>query len=149
MGYSAPHSLNDALEAAGREAKIVAGGTDFFPSLKPGKSPQRILDVTRVREIRGLSETDGGWRIGSAVTWSEIARHPLPGEFDCLKQAALTVGSVQIQNAATIGGNICNASPAADGIPPLLALGAMVEIQSKDAMQDSTSWRFHHRRPQN
>ncbi len=134
MGYFAPRLLTDALAAvAEEEAEIVGGGTDFFPSLKPGRSPRNIIDVTGIREIRGLSKTAAGWRIGAAATWAEIADHPLPGHFDCLRQAARTVGSVQIQNAATIGGNICNASPAADGIPPLLALDAQVEIRSRRA----------------
>lgn len=131
MGYLAPVQIENALSAIGQKgAKIVAGGTDFFPALIAGKLPEHIVDVTRIKEIKGISKTTEGWRIGAATTWSDILSHPFPSQFDCLKQAAKTVGSVQIQNAATIGGNICNASPAADGVPPLLALNAKIEIQS-------------------
>ena len=131
MGYLAPIQLENALSAISqKDAKIVAGGTDFFPALIPGKKPEHIVDVTRIKEIKGISKTTEGWRIGAATTWSDILSYQFPGQFDCLKQAAKTVGSIQIQNAATIGGNICNASPAADGVPPLLALNAKIEIQS-------------------
>ena len=132
MGYFAPETLENALSAVNaRNIKIVAGGTDFFPTLRSGKQPKRVVNITRVKELRGISKTTDGWRIGAATTWAEIASfHDWPKQFDCLKQAAITVGSVQIQNTATIGGNICNASPAADGVPPLLALGATLEIQS-------------------
>lgn len=132
MGYFAPETLHDALILA-TEGKVVNGGTDFFPSLKSGKTPQRIIDVSRVREICEITETPHGWRLGAGVSWSTIIYQPLPAYFDCLKESAATVGAVQIQNVATIGGNICNASPAADGVPPLLALDAQIELQSVDS----------------
>ena len=79
----------------------------------------------------GASNTVGGAiRIGAATTWTDIVKAPLPAAFDALKQAAREVGSIQIQNRGTIGGNLCNASPAADGVPPLLALDATVELAS-------------------
>ncbi len=133
MGYFAPESLGDALTAAADGAKIVGGCTDFYPALAPGKMPTDIVDITRVREMRQIAKCVDGWRIGAAVTWAEIAAYPMPTYLRCLQQAAVTVGSVQIQNSATIGGNICNASPAADGIPPLLVLDAKLEIQSQSA----------------
>ncbi|MCY4197325.1 MAG: xanthine dehydrogenase family protein subunit M [Rhodobacteraceae bacterium] len=133
MGYFAPESLVDALTAAADGAKIVGGCTDFYPALAPGKMPTDIVDITRVREMRQIAKCGDGWRIGAAVTWAEIAAYPMPAYLSCLQQAAVTVGSVQIQNSATIGGNICNASPAADGIPPLLVLDAKLEIQSQSA----------------
>ena len=68
--------------------------------------------------------------IGARTTWTDLVRHPLPPAFDALKQAAREVGSVQIQNVASVAGNLCNASPAADGVPPLLALDAEVELRS-------------------
>ncbi len=132
VNYHAPETLDDALSVlAGGEVTIVGGGTDFFPSLIPGRSPRSLLDVTGIACLESISQSDAGWRIGAATTWSEIIDHPLPPVFDGLKAAARTVGSVQIQNAATIAGNICNASPAADGVPPLLALDATVELTSR------------------
>ena len=132
MSYLAPNVLDDALSALEScEVTIVGGGTDFFPSLVQGRAPRALLDVTGIACLDTISQSDAGWRIGAATTWSEIIDHPLPPVFDGLKAAARTVGSVQIQNAATIAGNICNASPAADGVPPLLALDAIVELTSR------------------
>ncbi|WP_226780124.1 FAD binding domain-containing protein [Oceaniglobus trochenteri] len=130
MGYSMPTHLDDALSALARhgDARIVAGGTDFFPALGEGPAPQTLIDVTRIDGLRGIAQTAEGWRIGAATSWSDILRAPLPPCFDALRAAAREVGSVQIQNSGTVAGNLCNASPAADGVPPLLALEAEVEI---------------------
>ena len=131
MDYFAPESLTEALDIlAGGDVRLVAGGTDFYPALPAGGPRQSLLDVTRVAGLRGVARTDGGWRIGAATRWSDIARADLPPAFDALKLAAREVGSSQIQTSATIGGNLCNASPAADGVPPLLVLDAGVEIAS-------------------
>ncbi len=129
--YHAPSDLNEALEIA-RDfgGTVVAGGTDVFPSAKQGHLPDNILDVTGVAGLKDIEHSSDGSRIGAAVTWSQIAKSALPPAFDALKQAALEVGSVQIQNAGTIAGNLCNASPAADGVPSLLALNAAVEVAS-------------------
>ncbi len=75
-----------------------------------------------------MARTDDAIRIGALTTWSDIVRADLPAQFDGLKAAAREVGSIQIQNVATLAGNLCNASPAADGVPALLALDAVVEI---------------------
>ena len=131
MEYHSPVSLRDALDLLGDGgAKIVAGATDFFPGLVRGAEPERLLDVTRIPEMRGISVSDAGWRIGGATTWTEVIGYPFPPAFSGLKAAAREVGSAQIQNAGTVGGNICNASSAADGVPPLLTLGALVETAS-------------------
>lgn len=131
MTYHNPTDLTLALEIAARgDGKIVAGGTDVYPTAKQGESPPYFLDVTRISGITGITQDAGSYRIGAATTWTQIAKADLPPAFDALKQAALEVGSIQIQNAGTIAGNICNASPAADGMPPLLALGAQVELAS-------------------
>ncbi len=131
MAYHNPNNLDAALELAAQEdGKIVAGGTDVYPSSKPGVGPPFYLDVTRIPTMVGIDQTAGSYRIGAATTWTEIAKAHLPLAFDALKQAALEVGSIQIQNAGTIAGNLCNASPAADGVPPLLALDAQVELSS-------------------
>ncbi|MEM7317705.1 MAG: FAD binding domain-containing protein [Pseudomonadota bacterium] len=131
MPYLAPTSLADALSRLSEDNfKIVAGCTDYFPGRTPGPTANNLLDLTRLEGLRGITATEGFWRIGAATTWSELVETPLPGLLDALKQAAVEVGSVQIQNRGTIGGNICNASPAADGVPPLLAMNAEVEIAS-------------------
>ncbi|MEM7446367.1 MAG: FAD binding domain-containing protein [Pseudomonadota bacterium] len=134
MPYLAPTKPSEAL-AFLRDAAptIIAGCTDFFPSQAPGHVADNILDVTMIEGMRGVTETENGWRIGAATTWTDIIKAPTPPAFDALKLAAREVGSVQIQNRGTVAGNLCNASPAADGVPPLLALDAQVEISSHSA----------------
>ena len=131
-----PESLTEALNliAAG-STKIVAGGTDFFPALQDNVAPGDLLDVSRIAELRTITRDNSAWRIGAAVSWSEIQKAELPACFDGLKLAGYEVGSWQIQNSGTIAGNICNASPAADGVPPLLVLNASVELSSVDGVR--------------
>ena len=126
-----PSCLEEATRLlAARDYTILSGGTDVFPALLDRPSPAAMLDLSRLDEIRGVGLGEGAIRIGGATTWSEIIAAPLPRAFDALKAAAREVGSVQIQNRGTIAGNLCNASPAADGVPPLLALDAEVELVS-------------------
>ncbi|MFK7890054.1 MAG: xanthine dehydrogenase family protein subunit M [Granulosicoccus sp.] len=122
--------LRVALEALSSDVQVLAGGTDFFPALSDRSAPPDVLDLGRVEGLRDIECTAAGWRIGAAVTWSELVNADLPVAFDALKTAGKAVGSLQIQNAGTIGGNICNASPAADGVPPLLCLDAQVQLAS-------------------
>lgn len=131
MTYLIPTELEAALISLTRhQTKIVAGSTDVYPAMKQGHTPKSLLDVTRIKELSDITVTAIGIRIGAAVSWSEIVKADLPAAFDGLKQAAKEVGSLQIQNAGTIAGNLCNASPAADGVPPLLTLDAQVELAS-------------------
>ncbi len=110
--------------------QILAGGTDFYPALGDRQPVGRVIDITLLQEIRGVSFLPDSIRIGGLTTWTEVLQTPLPPCFDALKGAAREVGSVQIQNRGTVAGNLCNASPAADGVPPLLALDAEVELVS-------------------
>jgi len=109
---------------------VLAGATDFYPARIDRPIEEDIVDISRIAELRGIEHDEDGWRLGALTTWREIAEQPLPALFDGLKAAAGEVGGMQIQNRGTIGGNLCNASPAADGIPPLLALDASVELAS-------------------
>ena len=127
--YVRPQTLDHALEAlAKRPHVILAGGTDFYPARVERTLRSDVLDITGIPELAGIREDEHGWRIGAAVTWRELQDTPLPAAFDALKLAAREIGGPQIQNAGTIAGNVCNASPAADGIPALAALDASVEI---------------------
>lgn len=127
--YLQPETLEDALAFLQDETAVIAAGcTDLFASTEARSLKGRVLDVTRIAELRGVTRTEAGWRIGAATTWSDVIKADLPPAFDMLKAAAREVGSVQIQNAGTLAGNLCNASPAADGVPPLLALDAQVEL---------------------
>ena len=126
-----PKSVDAALEMMARPgARLLAGGTDFFPALGDNPVTHPTIDISRLQDLRGIVQSGGYFRIGAAATWSEIVAQPLPHCFDALKQAAREIGSIQIQNRGTIAGNLCNASPAADSVPPLLALDAEIELVS-------------------
>ena len=129
--YAKPRTLDEALALLGEARwKILAGGTDFYPALGNRPLSENVLDINGLAGLSGISENASHLLIGARTTWTELIRHPLPPAFDALKQAAREVGSVQIQNVASIAGNLCNASPAADGVPPLLVLDAEVELRS-------------------
>jgi CO/xanthine dehydrogenase FAD-binding subunit len=144
--YLRPASLRSALSALGGAARvargrvgkpltILAGGTDIYPARAAKQAwleafPRDFLDITHVPQLKGIRRDGRALLIGAATSWSDIVAAPLPPAFDALKQAALQIGGLQIQNRGTLGGNVVNASPAADGVPPLLALDAEVEIAS-------------------
>jgi CO/xanthine dehydrogenase FAD-binding subunit len=119
------------LGALARPWTVLAGGTDFYPARVGRAIDENVLDITAIPDLRGISATPAGWRLGATTTWSVLIETPLPPLFDGLKQAAREVGGRQIQNAGTLAGNLCNASPAADGVPPLLALEAEVELAGR------------------
>jgi len=144
--YLRPESLTQALDALAADAAdpprdpldrltILAGATDFYPAAASGqawfrKPPDNILDISALSDLRGVSARGGCLRIGALTTWTGLIQSSLPPAFDALKQASRQVGGAQIQNRGTIAGNLCNASPAADGVPPLLALDAQVVLAS-------------------
>lgn len=132
-GYAQPTSLAEAVTLLGDGGwTVLAGGTDVYPALGENPLTSPVMDISRLGDLRGIAPApDGGIRIGALTTWTDIVRASLPPAFRALQQAAREVGSVQIQNRATIAGNLCNASPAADGVPPLLALDARVELASR------------------
>jgi len=129
--YAKPTSLDEALALLDEAPwRVLAGGTDFYPALGNRPIAENILDINGLAELRGIAEVGDGWLIGARTTWTDIVRHDLPPGFDALRQAACEIGSAQIQNVATVAGNLCNASPAADGVPALLVLGAEIEMRS-------------------
>lgn len=129
--YLRPTELDEALQAlAAGELNIVAGGTDFYPARVGKAVDEDILDVTAINGLRRIEQHGDYFHIGATATWTDLIRADLPSWFDAMKQAAREVGGVQIQNAGTIVGNICNASPAADGVPGLVALDASVVLGS-------------------
>lgn len=130
--YFRPVDLNDALAylEAG-SCTVIAGCTDVYPAHVGQRPRGPILDISAVSEARGIAEQEDHYRIGALTTWAEIAAAALPPSLDALKSAARQIGGVQIQNTGTLGGNLCNASPAADGVPPLLSVDASVELHSR------------------
>ncbi|HLX82827.1 MAG TPA: xanthine dehydrogenase family protein subunit M [Terriglobales bacterium] len=130
--YARPRTLDEAVTLlASGDVRILSGGTDFYPSLGDRVVRDPVVDISGLGELRGVSRESGHFRIGGLTNWTDIIRTSLPRCFDALKSAAREVGSVQIQNRGTVAGNLCNASPAADGVPPLLALDAEVELASQ------------------
>ncbi|MEP3233453.1 MAG: xanthine dehydrogenase family protein subunit M [Hyphomicrobiales bacterium] len=134
MIFECPKTLDAALDLlSSNKWSMLSGGTDFYPSLQDRQPEGNILDISKIAGLKKITKrSDGSWSIGALVTWTDVIKADLPPAFDGLKLAAREVGSVQIQNRATLAGNICNASPAADGMPPLLSLDALVEITSID-----------------
>jgi CO/xanthine dehydrogenase FAD-binding subunit len=129
--YSRPKTLDAAVHVLAQNGgQILSGGTDFFPALGDRPAPNRVVDISGLAEIKGIAVEADHIRIGGLTTWSELVASPLPRCFDGLKNAAREIGGIQIQNRGTVAGNLCNASPAADGVPPLLALDAEIELVS-------------------
>ncbi len=130
-GYLRPGTLQEVLSALSAGPRtVLAGGTDHYPARVGRSVEEDLVDITAIGELRGITATEEGWRFGAATTWSELIRADLPPLFDGLKAAAREIGGRQIQNTGTLGGNLCHASPAADGTPNWLALGAQVELGS-------------------
>lgn len=129
--YARPNSLGEAIVLLSRGGwQILAGGTDVYPAIQTRQITRPVIDITRLHDLQGISVEAEGVRIGACTNWSVIANATLPPAMAALQQAARQVGGWQIQNSGTLGGNLCNASPAADGVPPLLVLEAEVELAS-------------------
>lgn len=133
-----PSSVEEAVGLArklGPGVKFLAGGTDLVIQINRGKlAPAHLIDITRLTELTGIDETEDEISLGALTTYRAIERHAaFQGRLLALAQAAGVVAGHQVRNIATIGGNIVNASPAADFVPPLLALDASLEIVGPDA----------------
>jgi carbon-monoxide dehydrogenase medium subunit len=133
--YLEPTTLEEALDLLhqyGERAKVLAGGTDLVVQMKQGKvNPEAVISLARVPGLDFIA-VNGEIRIGPLTPLCRIAAHPFfSGRLALLREAALAVGDEQIRNAATLGGNIANASPSADMPPALLALGARVKLGKK------------------
>src|SRR6185503_4820982 len=133
MRYEAPRSLDQAVALlAGEhgEARVLAGGTDLLVQMKTDIiDPVLIVDIKGIAETRQIKEEAGGFRVGAAVTGAELKEHAkLKALWPGVVEAANLIGSTQVQGRATMGGNLCNGSPAADSVPALIAAGAKASI---------------------
>lgn len=133
MQYQAPDTVDAAvaaLSAAGGQARVMAGGTDLLVQLRSGRvSPGQIIDLKQIPEMRAITIDDEGLQIGAAVSGAELGeRHDVIAHWPGIVEAFELIGSTQIQGRATMGGNLCNASPAADSVPALIAAGAQCVI---------------------
>src|SRR4029450_9252475 len=118
MRYEAPDSVEGAvalLSAATGEARVLAGGTDLLVQMRADVGdPALIVDIKKTAETRAITEEKGGWRIGAAVTGAELKEHPgLKRVWPGVVEAANLIGATEVRGRATLGGNLCNGSPAA------------------------------------
>ncbi|MCS7117791.1 MAG: FAD binding domain-containing protein [Thaumarchaeota archaeon] len=131
-----PKNLTEALRILSerRDIRVLAGGTDLLVQLRSGAvSKSDLIDISRLQELRYIRHSDGYIAIGALTTYSDIAGSDIVRRYaPLLAEAAETVGSVQIMNKGTIGGNVINASPAADSLPPLYVLDAKLKLVSVD-----------------
>jgi CO/xanthine dehydrogenase FAD-binding subunit len=133
MEVVSPNSLEEALriKAEHPEAVPIQGGTDVMVELNfDRRRPEVLLNLNEVPELRGWSREDGGLRLASGLTYAEVMEAPLAELLPALAEASRTVGSPQIRNRGTLGGNLGTASPAGDALPPLLVEDASVEVAS-------------------
>ncbi len=140
--FARPATFEEAFDRLNAGARVFAGGTDLMPVAGEAGLAGDFVDVSRLVDLRGVTRVGGEFRFGGATTWSEIVKAELPPAFDALKAAAREIGAIQIQNRGTLAGNLCNASPAADGVPPLLALDAEVELASRSGRRRLPLARF-------
>jgi len=141
MRYEAPESLEGAvalLAGAKGETRVLAGGTDLLVQMRADVlDPDLIVDIKKIPETRAITEERGGWRIGAAVTGAELKEHPrLKKVWPGVIEAANLIGSTQVQGRATMGGNLCNGSPAADSVPALIAAGALATLAGPNGKRD-------------
>jgi aerobic carbon-monoxide dehydrogenase medium subunit len=141
MRYEAPETVEGAvalLAAATGEARVLAGGTDLLVQMRADiVDPELIVDIKRIAETRAVTEERGGWRIGAAVTGAELKEHArLKRAWPGVVEAANLIGSTQVQGRATLGGNLCNGSPAADSVPALIAAGALASLAGPQGRRD-------------
>ena len=133
MRYEAPETLDAAvslLVRAGGPAKVLAGGTDLLVQMKGGtQEPDLVVDIKRIPELREIKAEKGGFRIGAAVPSIALGEHKaLVAAWPGVVEAARLIGSTQVQGRATVVGNLCNASPAADSVPAMMAANAVARI---------------------
>jgi len=141
MRYEAPETVEGAaaaLATATGEARVLAGGTDLLVQMRSEVvDPALIVDIKRIAETRRITEEKGGWRIGAAVTGAELKEHArLKQAWPGVVEAANLIGSTQVQGRATLGGNLCNGSPAADSVPALIAAGAVATLAGPKGRRD-------------
>jgi aerobic carbon-monoxide dehydrogenase medium subunit len=142
LRYLAPHTLDEAIgafAAAGGAGRILAGGTDLLVQMRSGAvKPGLIVDIKKIAELTTITETtDGGFRIGAAVSGMALAEHPRFGKvWPGVLEATNLIGSKQVQGRASAGGNLCNASPAGDSVPAMVAAGAVVTVQGPSGRRE-------------
>ncbi len=140
-GYTAPNTVDAAvalLSGADGDARVMAGGTDILVQLHAEMiDPDLIVDIKNIPELRAIAEEAGGFRVGAAVSGMALMDHAGFNEaWPGVMEGVSLIGSIQVKGRASIGGNLCNASPAADSVPPLIAAGAVANIAGPGGPRD-------------
>ncbi|VVT29026.1 Carbon monoxide dehydrogenase medium chain [Roseovarius sp. EC-HK134] len=140
MRYEAPQDVEAAVRllAAEQGAYVLAGGTDLLVKLRSEMvEPELVVDIKRIAGMKAITAEAGGWRIGAAVSGAEMGEHAgLVADWPGVVEAAGLIGSTQVQGRATLAGNLCNASPAADSVPAMVAAGAVVRVVGPKGPRD-------------
>ena len=141
MRYEAPRTLESAIALLAGEAgsaQILAGGTDLLVRMKTGFSePDLVVDIKRIDGMKAITAENGGWRIGAAVAGAELGEHDGVGaDWPGVVEATELIGSTQVQGRATMAGNLCNASPAADSVPAMVAANAVARVVGPNGTRD-------------
>jgi carbon-monoxide dehydrogenase medium subunit len=141
MRYEAPSSVDEAsalLAGASGETRVLAGGTDLLVQLRSGMvAPELVVDVKKIKEMMTYSVSDGAYTIGAAVPSAQLHEDAdLLGMWTGVVEAMDLVGSTQIQGRASLGGNLCNASPAADSVPAMISAGAVCTVAGPNGRRD-------------
>ena len=140
MRYEAPNSVEAAIDllAATEGAYVLAGGTDLLVKLRAEMlEPDLVVDIKRISGMKDVTPEEGGWRIGAVVSGAEMGEHAgLIGDWPGVVEAVGLIGSTQVQGRATLAGNLCNASPAADSVPAMVAANATVRIVGPKGSRD-------------
>jgi len=140
MRYEAPQDVEAAVRilAAEQGAYVLAGGTDLLVKLRSEMvEPEVVVDIKRIAGMKAITAEDGGWRIGAAVSGAEMGEHAgLVADWPGVVEAAGLIGSTQVQGRATLAGNLCNASPAADSVPAMVAAGAVARVVGPQGTRD-------------
>jgi carbon-monoxide dehydrogenase medium subunit len=141
MQFLSPTSVEDAVQmlaAQSGDCRVLAGGTDLLVRMRSGfAEPDAVMDIKRIDDLRRITREDGGFRIGAGVSGAEMGEDAeLSAAWPGVVEAAGLIGSTQIQGRATISGNLCNASPAADSVPAMVAAGAMARLAGPDGVRD-------------
>jgi len=141
LAYTAPTTVEDAVRAlagASGIVKVLSGGTDLLVQLRSGRArPDLIVDIKKIPEVSGIAERDGGFVIGAATSGAVIGEHEgLRQAWPGVVEATNLIGSTQVQGRATLAGNLCNASPAADSVPALIAARATCVVAGPDGRRE-------------
>jgi carbon-monoxide dehydrogenase medium subunit len=139
LEFSAPTTVAEAVKALAANGKIIAGGTDLMVQMRTGRiSPKNVVDIKRIGELIGIRKEAGGFVIGAATPGAQIGEdEELVKAWPGVVEAANLIGSTQVQGRASLGGNLCNASPAADSVPALIAAGAICVIEGPNGRREA------------